>query len=60
MGKMREREVEGVCVEGRGRGEGVCGVEVEVEVEGVCVERGREVLGGERCGSERGWVVLLC
>ena len=25
-----------------------------VEVEGVCVERGREVLGGERCGSERG------
>jgi hypothetical protein len=32
-------------------------VRVCVEVEGVCVERGSEVLGGERCGSERGWVV---
>ena len=29
-------------------------VRVCVEVEGVCVERGSEVLGGERCGSERG------
>ena len=37
--KMREREV-GVCVKEEVE------VRVCVEVEGVCVERGREVLGG--------------
>ena len=39
MCKMREREV-GVCVKEEVE------VRVCVEVEGVCVERGREVLGG--------------